>query len=121
MVASTLRADVYVAPGIPFPAPEGLPRYITPVWSPIAITLISGQKEAILVDALLTTAQADELADWVELVILSKLLTAIYITHGYSDHFFGLKRLLERFPKARAVTTLKVIEHMEHELGVDHY
>ncbi|KFZ23183.1 hypothetical protein V502_02335 [Pseudogymnoascus sp. VKM F-4520 (FW-2644)] len=120
MATSTLRADVYVAPGIPFPAPEGLPHYITPVWSPMAITLISGQKEAILVDALLTTAQADELADWVESVIPTKLLTAIYITHGHGDHFFGLKRLLERFPKARAVTTSKVIEHMEHELG-DHY
>jgi len=120
-MASTLRADVYVAPGIPFPAPEGLPPYITPVWSPMAITLISGQKEAILVDALLTRAQADELADWVESVIPNKLLTAIYITHGHGDHFFGLKRLLERFPTARAVTTSKVVEHMEHELEKTNY
>jgi glyoxylase-like metal-dependent hydrolase (beta-lactamase superfamily II) len=120
-MASTLRADVYVAPGIPFPAPEDLPSYITPVWSPMAITLISGQKEAVLVDALLTTDQADQLADWVDSVIPSKLLTAIYITHGHGDHFFGLKRLLDRFPQARAVTTSKVIEHMEHELEIDNY
>jgi glyoxylase-like metal-dependent hydrolase (beta-lactamase superfamily II) len=120
-MTSTLRADVYVAPGIPFPPPQGLPPYIIPVWSPMAITLISGQKEAILVDALLTTTQADELADWVESVIPSKILTAIYITHGHGDHFFGLTRLLERFPSAKAVTTSKVIEKMKHELERDHY
>jgi glyoxylase-like metal-dependent hydrolase (beta-lactamase superfamily II) len=120
-MASILRADVYVAPGIPFPAPEGLPSFITPVWSPTAITLISGDKEAVLVDALLTTTQADELADWVESVISNKSLTAIYLTHGHGDHFFGLKRLLERFPNAKAVTTAKVIEHMQSELEPDHY
>jgi glyoxylase-like metal-dependent hydrolase (beta-lactamase superfamily II) len=120
-MTSPLRADVFVATGIPFSAPEDLPDHIIPIWSPMAITLISGLKEAILVDALLTTAQADELADWVESVIPSKILTAIYITHGHGDHFFGLKRLLERFPKARAVTTSKVIDKMKHELEVDHY
>jgi glyoxylase-like metal-dependent hydrolase (beta-lactamase superfamily II) len=120
-MTSILRADVFVAPGILFPAPEDLPPYITPIWSPMAITLISGHNEAILVDALLTTAQADELADWVVSVIARKSLAAIYITHGHGDHFFGLKRLLERFPTARAVTTSKVIEHMRYELEINHY
>ncbi|KAJ5151255.1 metallo-beta-lactamase domain protein [Penicillium canariense] len=115
-MASTLRFDVYVAPGIPFPSPEGLPHFVTPVWSPMAITLLSGNKEAVLVDALLTTAQANDLADWVESSTANKVLTTIYITHGHGDHFFGLKRLLERFPNVKAVATAKVIEHMRYEL-----
>jgi glyoxylase-like metal-dependent hydrolase (beta-lactamase superfamily II) len=115
-MVSTLRADVYVASGIPFPAPKVLPEFVTPVWSPMAITLISGHREAVLVDALLTSGQADDLADWVSSVIPNKSLTTIYITHGHGDHFFGLKRLLQRFPNAKAVTTANVIEHMRHEL-----
>lgn len=120
-MASSLKVDVYVAPGIPFPGSDDLPRFITPVWSPMAITLISGHKEAVLVDALLTTAQADDLADWVETSISNKVLTTIYITHGHGDHFFGSKRLLERFPKAKVVATAKVIEHMHHELEPNNY
>ncbi|KID81377.1 Glucose-methanol-choline oxidoreductase [Metarhizium guizhouense ARSEF 977] len=116
-MASVLRADVYVAPGIPFPITKDKPDYITQIFSPMSITLISGDREAVLVDALLTPAQADELADWVESVIPNKQVTTIYITHGHGDHFFGLSRLLKRFPHARAVTTAKVIEHMEQELG----
>ncbi|KID59666.1 Beta-lactamase-like protein, partial [Metarhizium hybridum] len=116
-MASVLRADIYVAPGIPFPITKDEPDYITQIFSPMSITLISGDREAVLVDALLTPAQADELADWVESVIPNKQLTTIYITHGHGDHFFGLSRLLKRFPHARAVTTAKVIEHMEQELG----
>ena len=30
-------------------------------------------------------------------------LTTIYVTHAHADHYFGLERLLERFPHARAV------------------
>ncbi|WP_367669712.1 hypothetical protein [Streptomyces sp. DT2A-34] len=30
-------------------------------------------------------------------------MTTIYITHTHADHYFGLERLLERFPQARAV------------------
>lgn len=120
-MASPLKVDVYIAPGIPFSSPEGLPSFVAPVWSPMAITLISGHKEAVLIDALLTTVQADDLADWVKSSIPNKILTTIYITHGHGDHFFGLKRLLERFPNVKAVTTAKVIEHMQHELEPDNY
>jgi glyoxylase-like metal-dependent hydrolase (beta-lactamase superfamily II) len=48
-----------------------------------------------------------------------KNLTAIYITHGPGDHFFGLASLLERFPRARAVATPEVVKAMHEHLSPD--
>src|SRR5262249_18770806 len=52
-------------------------------WSPITATLISGERDAVLVDALMTTAQGRALADWV--AASKKNLTTVYITHGHGD------------------------------------
>jgi glyoxylase-like metal-dependent hydrolase (beta-lactamase superfamily II) len=80
------------------------------VWSPIAATLISGQRDAVLVDALLTVGQAHDLAEWID--AHAKNLRAVYITHGHGDHWFGLGTVLERFPDARAFALPAVIEQM---------
>jgi glyoxylase-like metal-dependent hydrolase (beta-lactamase superfamily II) len=82
------------------------------VWSPISATLICGERDAVLVDALLTTGQARDLADWV--AATGKNLTTVYITHGHSDHWFGLSVILDRFRGARAVALPAVIEQMRH-------
>jgi glyoxylase-like metal-dependent hydrolase (beta-lactamase superfamily II) len=58
-----------------------------------AATLISGERDAVLVDAL-TVAQARDLADWI--AAHDKNLTAVYITHGHGDHWFGLSVILDR-------------------------
>ncbi|TLX90771.1 MAG: MBL fold metallo-hydrolase, partial [Thaumarchaeota archaeon] len=76
----------------------------------IASTLIYGKQDAVLVDAFMTIKQADALADWV--VASGKNLTAIYITHGHGDHWFGIGALLECFPNARAVATPDVVRVM---------
>jgi len=80
------------------------------------VTLISGQREAVLVDTLWTTTQVKALGDWIEKTIPGKRLSTIYITHGHGDHFFGIKLLRQRFPGVRAVAMPIVIEKMKKEL-----
>ena len=81
-------------------------------WDPITSTLICGEYDAVLVDALTTVAEAQALADWVGLHHCN--LTTIYITHGHFDHFWGLSVLLDRFPDAKAIATPKSVEVIEH-------
>src|SRR5882757_9945320 len=77
-------------------------------------TLIYGERDAVLVDTFLTAGQSQALLRWV--VASGKTLTAVYVTHGHGDHFFGLASLLERFPRARAVATPEIVEAMHEQL-----
>jgi glyoxylase-like metal-dependent hydrolase (beta-lactamase superfamily II) len=79
-------------------------------WSPISATLISGERDAVLVDALLTVGQAHDLVEWID--GHEKNLTTVYITHGHGDHWFGLGAVLDRFPDAQAFALPAVIEQM---------
>ncbi len=104
-----LTWDVYVTPLEPTASNDPPPGDEKWMWSPTSATLISGQQDAVLVDALLPH-QAGDLADWV--AASGKNLTAVYITHGHGDHWFGLSVILKRFPQARAVALPAVIEAM---------
>jgi glyoxylase-like metal-dependent hydrolase (beta-lactamase superfamily II) len=85
------------------------------MWVANSSTLIYGERDAVLVDTFLTTVQSQTLLDWV--VASGKNLTAVYITHGHGDHFFGLAPLLERFPRARAVATPSIVEAMHRQVS----
>jgi glyoxylase-like metal-dependent hydrolase (beta-lactamase superfamily II) len=65
-------------------------------WVPTSATLIYGNRDAVLVDAMLTVEQVRALVEWV--AASGKNLTTIYITHGHGDHFFGIAALQNRFP-----------------------
>ena len=77
---STLNWDVLVTPGIPTIASDRTPRTKQLMWSPISSTLISGKRDAVLVDTFITVEQADILVNWV--AASGKNLTTIYVTHG---------------------------------------
>lgn len=83
-------------------------------WPPTSVTLISGEKHAILVDTLPTVVDSTALADWIE--SSGRDLTTIYITHGHLDHYLGAAALLERFPGARLVATEATARHIAREV-----
>jgi len=113
----TLNWDVFVTPGIPTVTIDLAPGTKQLMWSPISSTLISGRRDAVLVDTFITVEQADILVDWV--AASGKNLTTIYVTHGHGDHFFGIGALLDRFPNARAVATPDVVKLMRQQASPD--
>jgi glyoxylase-like metal-dependent hydrolase (beta-lactamase superfamily II) len=98
-----LSVDVYVTPMRPVRGAPPQGPGDEPMWSPMSSTLIHGATKAVLVDTLVTFDQANALADWVD--GFGKQVIAILITHGHADHWIGLRRLLERFPGARAIAS----------------
>jgi glyoxylase-like metal-dependent hydrolase (beta-lactamase superfamily II) len=108
-----LTWDVFVTPGKPVVTSDLPPGATQRLWSPMSATLISGERDAVLVDTFMTMDQASALADWV--VATGKNLTTIYATHGHGDHFFGAGTILERFPRARFVATPDVVKIMRQQ------
>ena len=111
VASTTLSVNIFTAPGKAMvgerPRPFGEPLGFDPITS----TLIFGEHDAVLVDAMGTVAEAEALADWIALH--NRNLQTIYITHGHFDHFYGLSVLLDRFPGARAIATPKTVEAMQ--------
>ncbi|HLZ66644.1 MAG TPA: MBL fold metallo-hydrolase [Aliidongia sp.] len=99
-------------PGLTRDVPPGKEKLM---WVANSSTLIYGERDAVLVDTFLTTEQSQTLVDWV--AASGKNLTAVFITHGHGDHFFGLAPLLERFPRARAVATPEIVAAMHAHLS----
>ena len=112
-----LSYAVHVAPSLPTTVTDLPPDLDRRVWSPISATLITGERDAVLVDAVMTSGQAAELADWV--AATGKDLTTVYVTHGHGDHWFGLGMILERFPDAKAVAIPSVALNIDSQIGSD--
>jgi glyoxylase-like metal-dependent hydrolase (beta-lactamase superfamily II) len=110
---TSLTWEVFLAPSIPAIAPDVAPGETARPWPPISSTLISGERDAVLVDTPITVEQSRALADRV--VASGKNLTTIYATHGHGDHFFGAGTILERFPGARFVARPEVIGIMRQQ------
>jgi glyoxylase-like metal-dependent hydrolase (beta-lactamase superfamily II) len=67
----------------------------------VTSTLVTGEKDAILIDGQFTLSDAHRL---VAMILESKKnLTTVYVTHGHPDHYFGLVVLKQAFPSAKLV------------------
>ena len=64
-------------------------------------TLITGEKEAILIDSSFTLADAHRVV--AAIIDANKTLTTVYVTHDHPDHYFGLTVIRDAFPKAKIV------------------
>lgn len=65
------------------------------------VALIEGEKDAVLVDAPFTVADAHRV---VAMVLDSgKHLTTVFVTHDHPDHFFAMEVIQDAFPDAKVV------------------
>jgi len=109
--SAPLSFEVLVSDGVERVTDLRLPDGGPIVSSPLASTLIFGERDAVLVDPPYTREQIDRVGDWID--GFGRRLAYIYATHGHGDHWFGTARLLERFPGAIAYAT-------EGTIGVMH-
>ncbi len=100
-MTSSLSIAVFNSGYKPVPGGPGWDDSTPATWPASTATLISGDCDAFLVDALLTTSEGEQLTAWVRNA--GRQLRAIFITHGHADHFFGAGPLLDAFPDAQLV------------------
>lgn len=103
----------WIAHATAAPAPLQLTVYNpgTEALFPVSSVIVSGQHDAILVDAQFGKAQAEQVVE--KLRASGKQLTTIYISHGDPDYYFGLDTLVSAFPKARVVATAPTVAHIK--------
>lgn len=99
-------------------APESSPPLHLAVFNPgeegifpVASVLVTGERDAILIDAQFSAADAQRVVQLVEQS--KKNLRTIYISHGDPDYYFGLATLHKAFPEARIVATAPTIAHIK--------
>ncbi|MDH6128507.1 MBL fold metallo-hydrolase [Kitasatospora sp. GP82] len=73
--------------------------------------LVTGQREALLVDAGLTLSDGRSLVERVR--ACGKQLTKVFISHGDPDFYFGAEAVREAFPHARFLAAAAVVEHIK--------
>jgi glyoxylase-like metal-dependent hydrolase (beta-lactamase superfamily II) len=91
-----LRYQVHISDPVPFSNPERAPNGERQMFQYIASTLISGERDAVLVDPPMTTEQTAQVIKWIE--ARGRTLKHMLIPHGHEDHWFGTGPLLKRFP-----------------------
>lgn len=75
-------------------------------------TLVTGEHDAMLVDAGFTRADGHRLV--AEVLDSGKNLTIVFVSHGDPDYYFGAEVLADAFPDAKFYATEPVIEHIAH-------
>jgi len=95
-MAGSLCIDVFNSGYKRIPGGPGWDDSTPATWPASTSTLISGDRDALLVDALLTTSEGERLAAWIQNT--GKRPRAIFVTHGHGDHFFGAGPVRDAFP-----------------------
>ncbi|MBM3116147.1 MBL fold metallo-hydrolase [Jeongeupia naejangsanensis] len=75
---------------------------------PVSSELVTGKKEAVLIDAQFQRNDAEALVKKIR--ASGKTLTTIYISHSDPDFYFGLDTLKAAFPNAKIVATPQTVE-----------
>ncbi len=78
-------------------------------------TLVYGEKEAIVIDAGFTRADALRIA--ANVLDSGRQLTTIYVSQADPDYYFGVEALKEAFPLADVVTTPAVLEKLAAKMA----
>jgi glyoxylase-like metal-dependent hydrolase (beta-lactamase superfamily II) len=78
-------------------------------------TLVYGEKEAMVIDAGFTRADALRIA--ANVLDSGKQLTTIYVSQADPDYYFGVETLKEVFPQADVVTTPAVLAKLSAKLA----
>jgi glyoxylase-like metal-dependent hydrolase (beta-lactamase superfamily II) len=101
MAAAPLKLTVYS------PGPEAM--------FPVSSVLVTGRKDAILVDAQFGVVQADKVVETIRQS--GKHLTTVYVSHGDPDYYFGLERIKAAFPSVRIVATPQTVAHIKETMA----
>ena len=80
----------------------------------VTSSLITGEKEAMVIDAGFTRADALRIA--ANVLDSGKQLTTIYVSQADPDYYFGVETLKQFFPNASVVTTPAVLEKIKAKL-----
>src|SRR3990167_2369069 len=80
-------------------------------------TLVYGQKDAIVIDAGFTRADALRIA--ANVLDSGKQLTTIYVSQADPDYYFGVETLKEIFPQADVVSTPAVLEKLNAKMAAN--
>jgi glyoxylase-like metal-dependent hydrolase (beta-lactamase superfamily II) len=77
----------------------------------VGSVIVSGKKDAVLIDAQFTLADAETVAQ--EIKKSGKKLIAIYVSHGDPDFYFGLEVFKKYFPEVTAYASPATVEHIK--------
>jgi len=94
--ANNLKLDIYNAPESAFG---------------VASVIVSGKTDALLIDAQFTLADAEKVAQ--EIKRSGKKLTAIYVSYGDPDFYFGLEVFKKYFPEVTVYAADATVEHIK--------
>ena len=82
---------------------------------PVSSTILTGEREAILIDAQFQRNDAEALV--AKIKASGKTLSTIYISHSDPDYYFGLDVVQAAFPAAKIVATQQTVAHIKESMN----